>query len=378
MTGALRRVVVMAVVNTRRSFSSLTDVLWALIMPVLFSFMVISLFVDGGGGGQAVYVVDEDGTALARSFIDGLGAKAFDVREVRRDEAVAALAEERSDVAVVIPAGFADGVAVGVPALEFLRGRSSSTDASINGPVDGPTNAAVDAVETTALTVAYELATGDALPAIHVVHEAPKAGVSGRELAKVRATFGIYLVFAFSALFARGMTLHNEHQNGTLQRIVAAGVAYGEIVAAHVLTIFLVGVVQAGVVLTLTGLLGTLWLTAGWGVLVVTLLGALFAACGLSVCMSGLTRNAMLIQWLAGGVPTLLAMMGGAFFPLESAPPALQQVARINPIYWVMELFAEGFVYQGVAGQLWPLSVLLLIGVLGAVIGIQGLRRVEL
>src|SRR5690606_7697942 len=104
----------------------------------------------------------------------------------------------------------------------------------------------------------------------------------------------------------------------------------------------------------------------------------LFVGSGLAICLSGLTRSATLVQGLSGGVPPLLAMIGGAFFPLEAAPAALQQAARLNPVYWAMELLAEGYIYQGVVSQLMPLTVLVLIGVLGTVIGIQGLRRMEL
>lgn len=211
-----------------------------------------------------------------------------------------------------------------------------------------------------------------------VEYETPRGGTDGQGLVKLRITFGIYLVFTLAALFGRGGALHQEHKEGTLQRLVAAGVAYGEIVAAHVATIFLVGAVQAAVFVSITAAVGTPWLSAGWSVLALTLLGTLLVGAGLAVCLSGMTRSAPLMQGLSAGVPPLLAMVGGALFPLEAAPLGLQQAARINPVFWAVELLDEGYVYRGVPGQILPLTVLLLIGVLGAVIGIQGLRRVEL
>lgn len=220
--------------------------------------------------------------------------------------------------------------------------------------------------------------TGAAAGTTRVRYQSPRGDADALGLIKVRMTFAIYMVFAFSALWARGGALHQEQQEGTLPRLLAAGVAYGEIVASHVATIFAVGVVQAAVIVAITFLMGTPWFAAGWGVLLLTLLGTLAAAAGLALCLSGLTRSATAMQGLSGGVPPLLAMMGGAFFPLEAAPAGLQQAARVNPIYWAMELFAEGYFFRGAAGQLVPLAVLLLIGILGAVIGIQGLRRIEL
>jgi len=73
-----------------------------------------------------------------------------------------------------------------------------------------------------------------------------------------------------------------------------------------------------------------------------------------------------------------LAMAGGAFFPLEIAPAALQQLARINPVYWAVEALVGGMIFDGVASQFVPLSVLILVGVMSMIIGVQGLRRLEL
>lgn len=362
MMGTLHRIVVMTGLNTRRTFSSLGNLLWILIVPIAFSLIIGSLFGGHESGAPTAYVVDEDGSHLAEAFKEGLINSGLEVREVQHEEALNGLTDGRYELVVVLPQGFAETSAAGTPTLEFLHGPGYTTDA----------------VEVRSKAVAHALATGEPVPTVTVGHEAPRGGADGQALAKVRTTFGIYLVFAFAALFARSGSLHQEYEDGTLQRTVAGGVAYGEIVAAHVAAIFMVGVVQAVVVLAITAVMGTPWLTAGWGVLALTLLGTLFVAAGLAICLSGLARSATLVQGLSGGVPPLLAMMGGAFFPLEAAPTGLQQAARINPMYWAMELLTEGYVYQGVAGQLLPFAVLLLIGILGTIIGIQGLRRVEL
>src|SRR5690606_32334122 len=114
-----------------------------------------------------------------------------------------------------------------------------------------------------------------------VVYASPRGDTDESGLVRLRMTFAVYMVFAFAALFSRSGALHQEYAEGTLQRTVAGGVAYGEIVAAHVAAVFLVGLVQAAVVVTLTSLLGTPWLMAGWGVLALTIGGTLLVAAGL-------------------------------------------------------------------------------------------------
>lgn len=361
MKQKLRRIAAMTAANTGRAFRTPGDVIWMLVVPVIFS-LIIATFFLGSGGTQTLYVVVEDQSDSARRFVEGISARPYAVREVTRDEAEAGLNAGEYEVVLVVPQGFSDGMAEGKPRLELIHGPGYEADE----------------VEAWAKAVAFALAHGEPLPAVDVTHESPRGVGDTRALVKVRTSFGVYVVFAFAALFARGGGLHQERQDGTLQRVVAAGVPYGEVVAAHVASLFLIGLLQAGIVLGITGALGTPWLTAGWDVLALTFVGTIFVAAGLALALSGLTRSATLMQGLAGGLPPLLAMMGGAFFPLEVAPVALQRVARINPIYWATELVSEGYLYQGVSSQVIPLVVLLLIGVLGTVVGIQGLRRIEL
>lgn len=362
MMAKLRRIAAMTAANTRRAFRTPGDVIWMLVVPVAFSLIIATFFLGSGEAAETVYVVNEAQSDSAHHFVEGLAARPYKIRELTREVAEAGLAAGKYELVLVLPHGFSEGMLDAEPRLELMHGP---------GYEGGE-------VEAWARAVAFSLAYGQPLPEVDVTYEAPSGSRDGRQLAKVRTSFGVYIVFAFAALFARGGGLHQERQDGTLPRLVAAGVPYGEGVAAHVASLFMIGLLQAAIVLAITGVLGTPWLIGGWEVLALTLIGSIFVAAGLALALSGVTRSATLMQGLAGGLPPLLAMMGGAFFPLEVAPVALQRAARINPIYWTMELASEGYFYQGVASQLVPLVVLLLIGILGMVVGIQGLRRVEL
>lgn len=212
----------------------------------------------------------------------------------------------------------------------------------------------------------------------YVVVESPRGREGDAEFARVRSVFGVYIVFALSALMTRGAALHIERDEGTLERVVASGVPYHEVVAAHLTSIFLVGGIQSLVFFGVTGLLGTEWFANGGLAVIPAVIATLFVGSGIAIAATGLIRSAVAIQWLSGGIPGILAMAGGAFFPLEAAPSTLQQLARINPIYWSMEALLGGFIFDGLRSQIVPLSVLLLVGILGIIIGIQGLRRMEL
>ena len=42
-------------------------------------------------------------------------------------------------------------------------------------------------------------------------------------------------------------------------------------------------------------------------------------------------------MWLIIAASTILALLGGAYFPLELAPTVIQQVAQVSPMFWLSE-----------------------------------------
>lgn len=361
MTDSVRRILVMSAWAALRTFRSVTAVLFTLVMPIALSFFISLPFARPADEAPVLNVVNEDGTGAADLVLQGLAQAGYKVTIVSRDEAVAAIAAGESSGAVVIPAGFAVALAEGAPRLEVLHAPGAAFDE------------AVAAARLAAATVAA----GEPMPDIVPAREMPRGGVADSAYPRMRSVFGVYLVFAMTALFVRSGQLHKERDDGTLPRVVAAGVPYAEVVVSHILSLFWVGAVQAVVVLTVTGLLGTKWLLSGPLPLLATLAGGLFVSAGLAVGFTGFTRTPNQMTALAGGLPTLLGMLAGAYFPLEVAPASMQSLARLNPMYWVMDALDAGVMHAGLSAQGLPLAVAGLVGVLGMVIGVQGLRRME-
>lgn len=210
-----------------------------------------------------------------------------------------------------------------------------------------------------------------------VLFEPPRGTLMEAEYGRLQTTFGMYLIFAMAALVTRAGAFHEERRRGTLQRTLSTGVPYSEVVVAHVMSVGLVGAIQAAVVVAVTSAFGAPWLASGWWVMILTVAGAFVACSGMAVAVAGVARSDGELQLISGAVPSLLAMSGGVFFTLEAAPASLRQLALVNPFHWCMELLNGGFLYGGFPSQAAPLGVLLLIGVMGMVIGVQGLRRLS-
>lgn len=210
-----------------------------------------------------------------------------------------------------------------------------------------------------------------------IAFEAPGGEVDPVGLSRLGGAFGVYLVFSLAALIAQAGTIHDEAEEGRLRRIVALGIPYREIVAAHLVSIGLIGLIQAGLIVAITWALGLPWFARGWAAILPPFLASIFACAGMAVAVAGLVRDAGMRQAISGGAPSLLALLGGAFFPLDVAPANVQRLATVNPFYWSMEALDGGLAYQGWASQAGPVAVLILVGVLGLVVGGQALRRLH-
>lgn len=358
--GSLGRIATMVRWTVRRTFRSPSDLVWLVLMPVGLG-LVISYVLTGivtVRPPEAV-VVNEDGTAAAERLIDALERTPFQVHLASRDQVMEQLAQGELERALVVPDGFAQSVEAGAPQLEVLRAGGASE--GLLAP--------------RAKAIAAAMARGAALPGAWIQHETPRGTVADDSFPRLRIVFGVYLLFALTALINRATALHRERKAGLLQRTLEMGIPHGEVIIASAVSLILVGLLQAAVVLAITGALGVPWLAAGGTAIAVAVLGHLVASSGLAMALAGFARTEGQLQLFAGGAPSLLAMLGGAFMPLELAPASIQKAAVLNPFYWAMEALDGGFVYQGWASQAGPLAVLILVGVVGTVVGVQGFRR---
>lgn len=355
---ALRRVLFMAASATWRTYRHPVALMWLLVLPLFFSF-VIARFFAGAGDVSRVTVVDEDGGAVAAEFLAGLERTPFRLQRATRAEAEAAVAAGDAEVVVIVPAGFSASVAEGRPRLEILHSPTYQPDERVQR----------------ARAVAAALAAGREPTELPLRLEAPRPTADPDTFPFQRTAFGIYAMSALATAMNGAARLHAERGAGTMQRALVMGVPYGEILAAHLLELLMVGIVQGTLISAITGALGLPWLAAGLPGYALALGGTIFAAAGLGAAVAGVARTAAQARNAASLLATALTMLGGGFWPLDIVPPAMEQVGRLSPVYWSMEVVREVFAYGGAAGALVPAAVLLLLGLFGFAVGVTGLRR---
>jgi ABC-2 type transport system permease protein len=150
--------------------------------------------------------------------------------------------------------------------------------------------------------------------------------------------------------------LHDDGIAGTYRRMRASNVTapsyVGGVCAAGFMAALLMVVVHF-VYLLLIGKGAHLSLGPTF---VLCLLFGLFEV-GFALVCGLLIKTRMGILWAIISISTPLTLLGGAFFPIDTAPAFMQQLAHISPMFWFMKA-VEGL--RDGDGEAWLVSAAIL------------------
>lgn len=205
-----------------------------------------------------------------------------------------------------------------------------------------------------------------------VVGGGPDVPVSGFAF----VALGQIVLFMFVNSLAGGASLVEMRTTGVAARSMAAPVRVGDLVAGITVARFGIAFGQGMLIAAVSGLVfGVDWRDPVVLVLVVALFAAVAAGAGVLTGAIARTPD----QAPAVGVPLALAMaaLGGCFFPLSVAPPAMQVVAKVvTPHAWATDaLVSAVFDGKGVSAVWVNLVVLAGFAVLFLSLAVVTLRR---
>jgi ABC-2 type transport system permease protein len=365
--------------------------LFLLVMPILFT--LFFGFVFGASDSKPeldprlpVGVIDQDqqGEGSLAASLEALLESSEVIRPVVLSEGEAQQANqmvEKGDLAavVVIPSGYSDGLLADQPimlevimdpsqpagqtvsrALEMVTGRllgaveaahiSRELLPSQNGQES--LKRALSAWETPALTVAVDAsrATGD-------TSQNDEAGSSS---GFAQASSGMMVQFSIFGLITSAMVLLLERKSGTLQRLLSSPISRVEIIAGHILAMFLVVFAQQ-LILVLLGqfVFGVDYLREPLAILLMIIALALWAA-SLGLLISAISRKEDQVITLSLIAMFIFAALGGAWFPLEVAGKAFATIGHVMPTAWAMDGF-QNILMRGLdfSSVLMPAGILL-------------------
>jgi ABC-2 type transport system permease protein len=203
--------------------------------------------------------------------------------------------------------------------------------------------------------------------------------VKGRRIISSFEYYSVAMMTMF-ILFAAshgGRMLLEEKENMTYQRMVIAGTSKLAIIAGKILTVFLIALLQMGIMI----LFSRFALKVDWGstapVLLVSL-SAAFAIAGIGGTLAAATYrvgNYKMASIFETAIIQTMALLGGSFFPVDIMPSFLQKLSffSINGVALKAYLkIMRGYGLEAVSGSI---AVLAAIGVIFALLSVVLLRE---
>jgi linearmycin/streptolysin S transport system permease protein len=304
------------------------------------------------------------------------------------DAASAAVTDRKVNVAFVVPSGFSAAVTAAtadttVPAIRIVGGVDQGLAAQVAKSLTESFTAHLSATRlavSTAMTAgapasdAADLAQRAAeqqLPA--ALQQAAARDHELNTISYMAPGMGIFFVLFAIGFGARGYVL--EGRDGTLDRIAAAPIRRGSALAGKAVATFAYALTSLATVMVVS----TLAFGASWGsplgvaALIVTMSLAVVVLTAFVMAVSRTERQA---EGIASIVTFALALVGGNFTFISTAPSVLRHLALFTPNGWAMRGFTDLGTGAGIGAVGRPvLSILAFTVALGAVTAAIARRR---
>ena len=372
--------------------------LFLLVMPLLFTFFFGLVFGAGAEGDPRLPVgfVNHDGGGAVSTGLHSLLEASDAIRTVvlegdEADSAAESVRDGHLAGAVIVPAGFSEQtLASDEPRLTVIVDRNTPAGQTAGNAIQAAVTRLLGAVETARLSAeAFEARSGfeseaarqDYLnEALSLASEAwrqppltvavEQAVAPAEEEAEIspnvysQSSPGMIVQFVVFGLNTSAMILVLERKSRTLQRMLTTPITRVEVIAGHVLAMFLVVFLQQALLVAVGQLaFGVDYMREPLAILLVMATLALWVA-SLGLLIGAVAKSEdQVIMW------SLMAMfvfsaMGGAWFPLDITGKTFAAIGHLMPTAWAMDGF-QNIVLRGLglASVLLPAGILLAYGV---------------
>lgn len=368
--------------DLRQRLRDRSAILVGVVAPVVVAAVMSFAFKGAANFSFTLGVVDLDHGPAAAALLRVMGQP--ELRRVITVERVTSATRARSEVhdghlgaALVIPAGFSSAIATDrPPSLSTFATASNTAAGDVTNSVAQSFVAQLNADR---LAVATALATGaPADKKAALLADAAKLRIPVSARARPAAGHPLELISyyapgmaIFFLLFTVAYTARSffvDRAEGMIERMRAAPVRPVEILVGKALSVFVYGSVSLAVVALITSAaFGADWGTPFAAVLLGLAL-VLSVVC-LTALVIGLARTQRQADGIGSAVVFALALLGGNFFFISTAPPLLRRLALFTPNGWALRGFTDLSTLGGGLGTVVEpiLAILLFSAVVGAI-----------
>ncbi len=359
---------------------SAVSYVWLFAMPMVFIYFMG--FANRGPGDPAnprpaVLVENRDTGFMGGLFLEELGAQGM--RTLPPDQA------QQAERGIRIPEAFTERVLSG----DGGRVNYFETGSARNGEgamIELRLVRAVIAMNSHLLSAATGPGAGSGLTEARV-REARSAPAMVRLDAKFAGRRPVPSGYRFSVpgnivmyvmmnlLVFGGATVASQRSRGVLKRLAAQPVTRLAIVGGKIYGLLLLGLVQVVVFLAAGRWLFGVELGANFPAVLGVLLLYSWVAAALGVLLASVVKAEDKVVGLCVMVSLLMAALGGCWWPLEIAPPALKFIAHLLPSGWAMDAMHQLISFgSGLESVVKPAGVLTGFGVAATFLAARSFR----
>lgn len=325
----------------------------------------------------AIAALDEDRTQESRQLLDSLFQNPYFDRACTIDtiaEADGLLGRGAVRAVLHVPRGYAKKLARGEDAR--IQVLVDGADANSAGTTVGYLEALAD-LTTRKLRAAYAAAAGIS-PSVPFVGIEPRIWFNPElNSAKFLVPGLIGMLLMLSAVVATSLSIVREKERETMEQIMVSPVKPEELILGKTLPYVLICLLTMAIILLLGYVLFGVVIQGSFWLLALTTLLFLFAALGMGVLISAITRSqqvAFQVASIASLLPSIL--LSGLIFPIKNMPFPVQCVTLlVIPRYFVDAL--RGIILKGATfGSLWPdLAAMLILGLAFNLLAARSTRK---
>jgi ABC-2 type transport system permease protein len=357
-------VINLALKDLTQVFRDRKSALFFLAMPVAFTLFFGSVFGNTGVEDPRLpvgLVVEDQAGVLGDGLISLLEAsdtiRPVLLEEGDRESAAEAVGDQDLAAALVVPAGFTDRVWSGEsPPLAVIADMASQAGQTARDTIQAIVFRVLSAAEAARISAESLGGGGDAgqgyreeglalalgfwqQPPLAVRVEAAGGEADEEPVSNGygQASPGMMVQFAIFGVMQAATVLVLERKCGALQRLLTTPISKVELIAGHVLAMFLVSLAQTVLLVVLGQLaLGVDYLRQPLGILAMLVAVSLWVA-SLGLLISAVSRTEEhAVMWSMIAM-MLLSALGGAWFPLDVTGKAFSTIGHLTPTAWAMD-----------------------------------------
>lgn len=364
------------------------------VMPILFTFFFGLVFGSSAEGDPRLpvgFVIHDESDALSASSQTLLEASDA-IRPVLlegndADSAAESVRDGDLAGAVIVPVGFGEQALAGEkPRLRVIVDQNTPAGQTASSAVQAAMTRLLGAVETARLSAeAFEAREGfeseaarrayldEALalaseawlqpPLTVAVEQSGAAAEEGEEISPnvyTQSSPGMIVQFVVFGLNTSAMVLVLERRSRTLQRLLTTPITRTQVIAGHVLAMFLVVFLQQALLVAFGQLaFGVDYMREPLAILLVMVTLALWVA-SLGLLIGAMSKSEdQVIMWALMAM-FVFSALGGAWFPLDVTGKTFAAIGHLMPTAWAMDGF-QNIVLRGLglSSVLLPAGILL-------------------